>query len=112
MPESSHRRNERLRLEAEGGESFAELRNRVRRQRFKRSKRCRYCSLRIPRQRFMTLDHVVPLSRSDTHAEDNLIACCRRCNREKGNRTLAEWRYHLKRQYDGVIRCLIAPGEM
>jgi hypothetical protein len=37
-----------------------------------------------------SLDHVVPISRHGTHAPDNVRCACRRCNTEKGSRTLWE----------------------
>ena len=35
-------------------------------------------------QKIGTLDHVIPLSKGGTNAEDNLITCCRSCNSKKG----------------------------
>jgi hypothetical protein len=48
---------------------------------------CRYC------QSWATeIDHVMPVSRGGTNARDNLAAACWRCNRQKSDMTVAEWR--------------------
>ncbi|GAB3299033.1 HNH endonuclease [Parasphingorhabdus pacifica] len=51
--------------------------------------RCVYCGARAE-----TIDHVVPKSRGGPHAWENCVACCRRCNHRKADRTLSElgWR--------------------
>lgn len=36
------------------------------------------------------LDHIVPLSKGGAHIKENVACICRRCNGEKGNRTLGE----------------------
>ncbi len=38
----------------------------------------------------LTLDHVVPRSRGGLSTWENLVACCRECNRRKGNQMLHE----------------------
>jgi 5-methylcytosine-specific restriction endonuclease McrA len=38
----------------------------------------------------LTLDHVIPRSRGGDSTWENLVACCRACNRRKGNRMLDE----------------------
>jgi len=55
--------------------------------------RCRYCDrpMKLARRlkgdpRECTIDHVVPLSRGGTFDLDNLVAACRECNIEKGQR--------------------------
>ena len=48
---------------------------------------CRYCG-----EVANTVDHVTPITRGGTDAHSNLVAACGSCNREKGNRTLNEWR--------------------
>lgn len=37
-------------------------------------------------------DHVLPLSRGGTNDIENLVACCERCNKSKGGRTVEEWK--------------------
>jgi 5-methylcytosine-specific restriction endonuclease McrA len=58
---------------------------------------CQYCASTLPSAE-LTLDHVVPRSRSGETAWENLVACCHRCNNQKGNRTPEEAGMHLYRQ--------------
>lgn len=44
--------------------------------------RCAYC-----RRSATTVDHVVPRSRGGPDSWENLVACCVRCNNQKGDRT-------------------------
>ena len=46
---------------------------------------CQYCGTTAE-----NIDHVVPRSRGGTHAWENVVASCRRCNLHKGNRTPKE----------------------
>ncbi len=50
---------------------------------------CQYCS-RVFNAADLTLDHVIPRSRSGETSWDNLVACCHACNNRKGNRTPEE----------------------
>lgn len=50
---------------------------------------CQYCHRTLPSAE-LTLDHVVPRSRSGESAWENLVACCHRCNNRKGSRTPEE----------------------
>lgn len=36
------------------------------------------------------LDHIIPLSKEGTHSQDNVMWCCRTCNRKKYNKLLSE----------------------
>jgi 5-methylcytosine-specific restriction endonuclease McrA len=45
---------------------------------------CQYCGLRA---RDLTIDHVLPRWAGGPHTWDNLVACCRRCNLKKGDKT-------------------------
>src|SRR5262250_2180461 len=47
---------------------------------------CQYCHRTLPSGE-LTLDHVVPRSRSGESAWENLVACCNPCNNRKGSRT-------------------------
>lgn len=47
--------------------------------------RCRYC-LEVLTSKTFTVDHVVPRSGGGTDALKNLVACCKYCNKYKGNR--------------------------
>ena len=50
---------------------------------------CQYCHKTLASAE-LTLDHVVPRSRSGETAWENLVACCHPCNNRKGNRTPEE----------------------
>lgn len=56
---------------------------------------CQYCGIR---SNDLTLDHVVPRSRSGATSWENVVACCHRCNAHKRDRTPAEARMQLKRK--------------
>src|SRR6202047_208052 len=58
---------------------------------------CQYC-LRILPSAELTLDHVIPRSRSGESAWENLAACCHPCNNRKGSRTPDEAGMKLTRQ--------------
>jgi 5-methylcytosine-specific restriction endonuclease McrA len=51
--------------------------------------RCAYCGCKLT-LRSCTKDHVVPRSRGGKDTLSNVVACCRSCNEEKADRTLAE----------------------
>lgn len=50
---------------------------------------CQYCKKKFPAGN-LTLDHVVPRSRSGGNDWGNLVACCKPCNNKKGDRTPEE----------------------
>lgn len=56
---------------------------------------CQYCSLR---SNDLTLDHVVPRSRGGPTSWENVVACCRRCNAVKRDRTPDEASMALNRK--------------
>jgi len=58
---------------------------------------CQYCH-RVRASADLTLDHVVPRSRSGESAWENLVACCHGCNNRKGSRTPEEAGMKLARQ--------------
>ena len=45
---------------------------------------CQYCGVR---GKDLTIDHVVPRWAGGPHTWDNLVACCRRCNLKKADKT-------------------------
>ena len=45
---------------------------------------CQYCGCK---GKDLTIDHVVPKWCGGPHTWDNLVACCRRCNLRKGDKT-------------------------
>ena len=50
---------------------------------------CQYCQLVLPAAD-LTLDHVIPRCRGGLSTWENLVACCRDCNRRKGSQMLHE----------------------
>ena len=58
---------------------------------------CQYCQRTMPSGE-LTLDHVIPRSRSGETAWENLVACCHDCNNRKGSRTPEEASMRLVRQ--------------
>jgi 5-methylcytosine-specific restriction endonuclease McrA len=48
---------------------------------------CQYCG---HQSRTLTIDHIVPRERGGKNTWDNLVACCAKCNNEKGNKTPTE----------------------
>ena len=53
--------------------------------------RCAYCFIRMaphggpgPRDRWVTLDHIIPLSAGGPDTQRNTLACCKACNTAKG----------------------------
>ncbi len=50
---------------------------------------CQYCGHRF-HAADLTLDHVIPKSRGGKTRWENLVACCKKCNTRKGNRSLSE----------------------
>ena len=61
---------------------------------------CQYCG-RGGQSATLTLDHVIPRSRGGESSWDNLVACCKKCNHKKGNRTPEESNMHLLRRPRG-----------
>ncbi len=50
------------------------------------SNTCQYCGQRMTRAR-LNLDHVLPRSQGGRSTWENVVCCCRHCNRRKGGRT-------------------------
>jgi len=61
---------------------------------------CQYCGRQYAPSE-LTLDHVLPRSRGGESSWDNLVACCKKCNHRKGNRTPEESNMHLLRRPRG-----------
>lgn len=61
---------------------------------------CQYCSVKLDHLT-ASVDHVVPVasfkSKLEANSWDNLVACCKSCNMEKGSRTPEEAGMQLKR---------------
>jgi 5-methylcytosine-specific restriction endonuclease McrA len=56
--------------------------------------RCMYCGT----TRNLTIDHVIPISRSGKNIFENCTTACQPCNNKKGNRIPSEAKMFLKRQ--------------
>jgi 5-methylcytosine-specific restriction endonuclease McrA len=56
---------------------------------------CQYCGVRSTE---LTLDHVLPRSRGGATTWENVVACCRRCNAKKRDRTPEEANMSLRRK--------------
>lgn len=54
---------------------------------------CAYC-----RGHADTMDHVTPRARGGPHTWENVVAACRRCNQQKGDRLLADLGWELHRE--------------
>ena len=66
---------------------------------------CRYCGARATE-----VDRMVPWSQGGPTVGCNLVAACQPCNREKGDRTLTEWKTAKRLQSAQPIRlrvCLL-----
>lgn len=61
-----------------------------RRNLYKRYKKCFYCKCKLT-FKTSTLDHKIPTSRGGDDSYKNLVLSCKKCNNEKGNRTVEEW---------------------
>ena len=55
--------------------------------------RCAYCG-----RSASTIDHVIPRSRGGADTWENLVACCRRCNSKKGDKSLNQTGMRLRRE--------------
>ena len=53
---------------------------------------CQYCGLTA---KDLTIDHVIPRWMGGPQTWDNLVACCRKCNLKKGDKTPAQARMRL-----------------
>jgi len=56
---------------------------------------CQYC---LCKESDLTLDHVIPRSRGGATNWENVVACCRRCNAKKRDRTPDEAKMTLRRK--------------
>lgn len=56
---------------------------------------CQYCGAK---SRDLTIDHVIPKWAGGPQTWDNLVACCRRCNLKKGDKTPQQANMKLRKQ--------------
>lgn len=54
---------------------------------------CMYCGIK---GKDLTIDHVIPRWMGGPHKWDNLVACCRKCNLKKGDKTPQQAKMKLK----------------
>lgn len=50
---------------------------------------CTYCGVRGGK---LECDHIHPISRGGSNDDENLTTACKPCNREKGTKTVEEWK--------------------
>lgn len=63
----------------------------IKKQAYRKTKgTCFYCGIALNNKN-RTLDHIIPYSRSNDSSVCNLIPACKKCNTEKGRKTLSEW---------------------
>lgn len=53
---------------------------------------------------WFVLDHVTPRSMGGSNSQDNLVACCWRCNSQKNNKSREQYRAYLLRESIGMPR--------
>jgi 5-methylcytosine-specific restriction endonuclease McrA len=58
---------------------------------------CQYCGKKQAKKD-LTLDHVIPKSRGGKSQWYNIVACCQKCNEEKGDRLPSELEWKLLKQ--------------
>lgn len=68
---------------------------------------CQYCQTQLNESN-ETLDHVLPTSRGGKHEWTNLVACCRKCNARKADRTPQEANMKLIREPKVPTRRVLA----
>jgi len=64
--------------------------------------RCWYCGCEMNPFVEFTVDHVIPICRGGTNDYDNLVPCCRSCNRSKGKATLERFRERMAVRQAGI----------
>ena len=62
---------------------------------------CWYCGIGIHAGN-RTMDHVIPRASNGDDTEENLVPCCRDCNRLKGNLTIEQFRKRIRWKLAGV----------
>lgn len=69
---------------------------------------CMFCGKSIPNVQ-LTVDHWIPVEQGGSSEPFNLISCCRRCNKDKGNRDPQEYCQKHNLDYTGI--CLYLKGK-
>lgn len=52
---------------------------------------CAYCGHSVEDGASLSLDHVLPHSKGGSNHPSNLVTCCERCNKSRGNRGLRQF---------------------
>ncbi len=58
---------------------------------------CQYCHRKFSKKE-LTVDHVIPKSKGGRSNWTNVVACCRKCNGDKKDKSLQELGWQLKKQ--------------
>jgi len=61
---------------------------------------CHYCHRNVGRA-FLTMDHVVPLSRGGKSSKGNIVPSCKECNNKKKYLLPIEWEEYLQTLSEG-----------
>lgn len=56
---------------------------------------CHYCNSKVGKA-YLTMDHVVPLSRGGKSRKGNIVPACKECNNKKKYLLPIEWEEYLK----------------
>jgi 5-methylcytosine-specific restriction endonuclease McrA len=84
---------------------------------------CHYCGIELTTARggkkgplpnnYKTRDHRVPLSRGGQLVPNNTVACCQKCNQEKGCLTYDEYRavFAFRKELVTIVHTKIFAGE-
>lgn len=56
---------------------------------------CWYCGIQMS-EKTSQYDHVIPQDKGGGHEKENIVLCCKPCNSGKCNRSLDEFREHLR----------------
>ena len=67
---------------------------------------CQYCGIEMTKANF-TLDHIIPSSQGGKKAWNNIVACCKRCNQKKGNKSLKQAGMKLIRKPDTPVELVV-----
>ena len=51
--------------------------------------KCQYCGKKLSKSE-KTIDHVIPKSRGGENSWENVVLCCKKCNKKKGDKTPEE----------------------
>ena len=67
---------------------------------------CQYCGIEMTKANF-TLDHIIPSSQGGKKVWSNIVACCKRCNQKKGNKSLKQAGMKLRRKPDTPVELVV-----